>query len=676
MRWDFTIRRRLWFLVVAAILPTLLLAYCQISRCWEAYQQAQQGPEIVAVTRYLGDLTHELQKERGMSAGFIAGGGTTFVDELKKQRQETDAVLQRIDSGLQEAVAAGLINAAAMQEIRQRQSRIVTARTNVDALQEAGPILKEYTSFIQANFDLAIACARTTHDGRLVQTLLAAEMLAMAKEYAGLERANVSQALAGKQADAALRRKIADLQRAQEEHLLHFESLVPLEVLSMLSDAQKASHTLRAAEIAALVTNAMDGDHFDIEPNEWWKVQTARLGDYRQIQLVLAEEIKAQAAQTASQELRRLIGAVVICGLAILFVGGIGFQTARTIAKRTKRLTSSIRKIATGEASLQERLPCMEGELGEIAASFNQVLERLDKAGELCSSSSSSLASSGEELSRNAESVKRDITQSQNQSEEITRDVASMFESIRGASGSISSVSDSLQSASQSIQRLVDDMEKASKQANQASQTTQSAAEIVSQNSAQIERLESAAAEIGDVVQLIRDIADQTQLLSLNATIEASRAGEAGRGFAVVATEVKQLALQTSSAIEGIENRIAAIQSATSATTKSTTQVSDLFQKILNATELLTEVTQEQGRAATALSEEVGRVVESSQSARGNMDTTVDQTQAINQRLKSIDQLLNTAVVGMGQAYDASHDLSELASTMKEQMNMMLCRHN
>lgn len=676
MRWNFTIGRRLWFLVGAAVVPTLMLAYCQISHCWEAYQEAKQGPAIVAVATYLSDITHELQKERGLSAGYIAGGGTAFVDQLKKQRQLTDGVFQRLDSGLDEGVTAGLVEADDLQEIRDWQAKITAARTKVDALHEAGPILKDYTNFIQDNLNRTIACARTTHDGHLIKTLLATEMLALAKEYAGLERARVSQALAAKQADTALRRKIADLQRAQEEHLLHFKSLVSPPVLETLQANRKAPHAVRAAEIADSVTSAKDDDRFEIDPTEWWQVQTSRLGDYRKIQLDLGQEIENQANEAAQTQLFRLTMAMIVCGFAILLVGGIGYHTARTIAKRTAALVRAIRKIATGEASLHDRLPVMEGELGEIADSFNQVLTRLDSAGDLCSSSSSSLASAGEELSRNAESVKEDITRSQNQSKEITRDVASMFEGIRGASGSISMVSESLQSASKSIQRLVDDMANATMQANQASKTTQSASEIVSNNSKQIGRLETAATEIGDVVGLIRDIADQTHLLSLNATIEASRAGEAGRGFAVVATEVKQLAQQTSSAIEGIENRIEAIQSATRATTKSTTHVVELFQQILSATDLLAEVTQEQGRSAMTLSEEVRNVVASSNSARGSMDSTVEQTQTINQRLKAIDELLQTAVVGMGQAYVASHDLGELAHTMKEQMDTMLCRHD
>lgn len=675
MRWNFSICRRLRILACASIVPLIMLAYCLVDRCWTSYEQAKQGPAIVSATTYLADLTHELQKERGMSAGFIASQGASFKKELAEQRKLTDEVLQQFESRLEEGAEAGLVTVADIQDIRQRQQELTKLRIAVDTFQPAPPILKAYTAFIRHNLDRAIDYSRSAKGSGMIGTLVAAEMLAFTKEHAGLQRARVAQALGSGQADASLRRQISDLQRAQEEHLDHFASLVPPHVNEMLQASQAAPHSVQAKEIISQVIGATDTDRFDVDPKQWWEVQTARLGDYRKMQVELGNQIEAAARATAKAELNRLTITLIVCVAAVLFVGTITFQTAYTVSKRTQRLISSLRRIASGEASLTERLPEMGGEMGEIAENFNHVLIRLDKAGALCSSSSNSLASAGEQLQHNAESVKQAICSSQNRSEQITREVATMLQSIHGASGSIGSVTDSLRSASDSIQKLVSEMEGASAQANQASKTTRSAAEIVAGSSEHNRNLETAAEEIGDVVGLIRDISEQTHLLSLNATIEASRAGEAGRGFAVVANEVKQLAQQTSDAIKDIEQRIVAIQTASNASTKSTAQVEELFQQVQNATDLLAEVTLNQGRYAMTLSSDVQVVVQTSDEARGSMGTTVEQSQVINDRLKEIDEMLNDAVIGMGQAYVASCDLGELATTMKEQMDHMLSRH-
>lgn len=676
MRWNFTIRRRLQLLACASIVPLIMLAYCQIDRCWTSFEHATQGPAIISATTYLSDLTHELQKERGMSAGFIASNGDAFRTELLEQRRLTDEVLQQLESRLEEGTEAGLVTAEDIEDIRERQQELTNLRIEVDTFQPAPPILKAYTAFIRHNLERAIDYSRAAQDSQMIGTLIAAEMLAFTKEHAGLQRARVTQALGRGQADAQLRHQISDLQRAQNEHLDHFVSLVPPHVIEMVQTSQEASHSMRANQIIAEVIGSTDDGRFDIDPQEWWSVQTARLGDYRKIQVELGNEIEAKARATTAAELQRLTITFIVCVLAVLFVGGIAIQTTQTVGQRTKRLVSSIRQIARGEASLKDRLPVMEGELGEIAESFNQVLTRLDEAGALCSSSSHSLASAGEQLQQNAESVKQAICNSQNRSEAITREVATMLQSIHGASGSIVSVTDSLRVASDSIQQLVSEMESASSQANQASTTTRSAAEIVSGSAEHHRDLEAAATEIGDVVGLIRDISEQTHLLSLNATIEASRAGEAGRGFAVVANEVKLLAQQTSEAIEDIEKRIAAIQAASNGSTQSTARVQELFQQIQNATDVLAEVTLKQGRSATALSCDVQRVVENSDHARGSMGTTVEQSQVINERLKEIDEMLHDAVIGMGHAYDSSCDLGELATTMKSQMDRMLCRND
>ena len=118
-------------------------------------------------------------------------------------------------------------------------------------------------------------------------------------------------------------------------------------------------------------------------------------------------------------------------------------------------------------------------------------------------------------------------------------------------------------------------------------------------SSGRIGVLADAAAAIGDVINLIKGIADQTNLLALNATIEAARAGDAGKGFAVVAAEVKQLASQTAKATDEIAAKVGEIQTATSDSVQSITEIVRVIASIKDNTTAIAGAVEEQG-AATA----------------------------------------------------------------------------
>ena len=118
---------------------------------------------------------------------------------------------------------------------------------------------------------------------------------------------------------------------------------------------------------------------------------------------------------------------------------------------------------------------------------------------------------------------------------------------------------------------------------------------------AAIQTLNTAANQIGDVINLIQAIAAQTNLLALNATIESARAGDAGKGFAVVASEVKQLAQQTARATDDIRARISEIQSATSETVGSIDTIVKTIENIGSLTAGIAASVEQQGMATNEI---------------------------------------------------------------------------
>jgi methyl-accepting chemotaxis protein len=126
------------------------------------------------------------------------------------------------------------------------------------------------------------------------------------------------------------------------------------------------------------------------------------------------------------------------------------------------------------------------------------------------------------------------------------------------------------------------------------------------QNDSRINQLSQAAGRIGDVVKLITAIAEQTNLLALNATIEAARAGEAGRGFAVVASEVKQLASQTAKATDEIGTQIAGMQAATQESVGAIKEISGTIGRISEIASTIAAAVEEQGAATQEIARNIG----------------------------------------------------------------------
>jgi methyl-accepting chemotaxis protein len=171
-----------------------------------------------------------------------------------------------------------------------------------------------------------------------------------------------------------------------------------------------------------------------------------------------------------------------------------------------------------------------------------------------------------------------------------------------------------------------------------------------------VEKLAETANAIGNVVSLIQDIAEQTNLLALNATIEAARAGEAGKGFAVVASEVKGLAEQTAKATGDIAAQINEIQSSTQEAVSAINQITKTMGDVDEYMSSIAASVEEQGAATDEISHNVAQAAQGTQSVVGNITAV---TGATTQTAQSADEV-NAAA---GSVTDNTKKLNETVST-------------
>ncbi|MCD0417507.1 MCP four helix bundle domain-containing protein [Rubrivivax sp. JA1024] len=240
------------------------------------------------------------------------------------------------------------------------------------------------------------------------------------------------------------------------------------------------------------------------------------------------------------------------------------------------------------------------------------------------------------------------LTATAGHAEELTTAVAAASEQ---ASANVQSVASATEEMSSSISEI-------SRQVQESARIANDAVDQARKTNDSVGMLSTAAARIGDVVELINTIAGQTNLLALNATIEAARAGDAGRGFAVVAAEVKALAEQTAKATGEIGQQITGIQAATDQSVSAIREIGLTIGRMSEIASTIASAVEEQGAAT----QEISRNVQ--QAAHG--------TQQVSSNITDVQRGATETGMASGQVLSAAKSLSQDSSRLRDEVARFL----
>ena len=240
--------------------------------------------------------------------------------------------------------------------------------------------------------------------------------------------------------------------------------------------------------------------------------------------------------------------------------------------------------------------------------------------------------------------VLEDVGTNTNQMETTANSLSSIASQttsqVTSASGASDAALANVQSVATATEELSASINEISRQIDETTNVVSRASKATFATDTKIASLAQSASKISEVVSLIQAIAEQTNLLALNATIEAARAGEAGKGFAVVASEVKVLATQTANATEAISTQIADIQKETDSSVEAIRDIANTMQEVTTATESIASAVKEQGMVTTEISGSVQQASAGSDEVSQNISGV---QQAADESRKSAEEVLTAS---------------------------------
>ncbi len=301
-----------------------------------------------------------------------------------------------------------------------------------------------------------------------------------------------------------------------------------------------------------------------------------------------AQELKTVTDGSAQLEKLAIISSVILMIGLVMFFLLFNFRIIRQI----NAVKARIQDIAEGDGDLTHRLP-IDGkdELAELSTGFNVFTEKLQNMMRDLSDAVTPLDQATTELSKTTHTTSEGMQTQQSQTAQAATAITEMTSTVQEVAQSAASAAETVKSADDSAQQALNII-------SRNAQSIQDLSTEVNESAAVIQQLEEKTQNIGTVLDVIKGIAEQTNLLALNAAIEAARAGEQGRGFAVVADEVRSLASRTQESTQEIENMIAALQSQANGAVKA---MNESQQKSQSSMQLSTEAADSLSHIADAI---------------------------------------------------------------------------
>jgi len=536
------------------IIPTLALVYqigTSVIEKNRVVNEVYVLQDALELSVKMSSLVHETQKERGATAGFLSSKGTKFVDTLTNQKSSTNTKYQELTNKIKtydlDTLPPKFVSE--LQEALQKYNRINSIRMQVQSLSiSKKDAIKYYTGINTSFLDAIARLANEASIATIVKELDAYANFLYSKERAGIERAIGSAIFSSAHASNTDKIKFNSLIVQQSSFLKSFEILSTQESIEDFKQTVSGSIVDDVNRMRQAILSEKEVSDFNIEASYWFSTITKKINLLKNVEDALSVHLIENIKRIHNDEFNALIYLLIINILLVLISIVMGYIISLNIIKALTEMSRVSNDLATGNLTGVINVNTQD-EIGQTADAMNNFINRVEETISQAKNSSDENVAISHQLSTTAVTVGQHVEESVVLVSEATTETSNILTTIMSAIDDAIESKNGILKANETLNDAKDDIINLTTKVQETAENEMDLAQ-------KMEQVSNETQQVKDVLTVISDIADQTNLLALNAAIEAARAGEHGRGFAVVADEVRKLAERTQKSLAEINATI------------------------------------------------------------------------------------------------------------------------
>ncbi len=643
---NLSIKSKLLILSIVPIVVILVLSFMELKSSFNQYMQNLSLRDSVQLSVKISNLVHELQKERGRTAGFLSSKGQKFSSEIKEQRKLTDERISELNQFLSNFDKNSLSNQGRnnLETAIDLLSKIQERRNQIDNFEISLPgALKYYTTMNGKFLDTIGSIAENSTDSSITKELTSYTNFLLSKERAGIERAVLSATFAKDMFPEGFFVKLITLITEQKAFLKSFKITAPDKFLEYYQKTVQGKAVEEVNRMRRIAISKANIGGFGIDPSYWFKTITEKINLLKDVENYMSKNLISDIGNIVHRERIEMSFFSVILLFTLGTVIFIGSMIKLSINKSVSNIENSLNYIGTNKDFSQSIELNSKDEIGRIGEAINKLLSLLRNLVNIAKRASN-------ENSKIAEKVTKTTTEIGERAQEERRIVKTTTEKAQKIHEPLNDSLQKLNQAKDEVQNAKYNLDNIKKSVVLLLETVKKNSEEESLLVKELEILTKKADDSKQILKLIEDIANQTNLLALNAAIEAARAGEYGRGFAVVADQVRDLAEKSRGYVDNINKTINELVSTIDRITGKIEQNSENIHQLVQSAEVVesdvehvsnvmtgtVEISKEASLNITKIAQEIKEIISEIEKIN---DYSIENTKSIEEIVNSMENL-------------------------------------